>query len=99
MTLGKAPQQGSIFRSATEHCDEQLPETSIYKLLHRESHRLFADETFADLFVATGRNCVPPRILAVVMVLQRIEGLSDREAVDRFTFDARCRGAISQSLD
>jgi hypothetical protein len=25
----------------------------------------------------------------VVMVLQRIEGCSDREAVDRFAFDAR----------
>lgn len=93
MTLGKAPTQGSIFRSATEHCDKQLPETSIYKLLHRESHQLFADEEFADLFMGTGRNCVPPRILAVVMVLQRFEGLSDREAVDRFTFDARWKYA------
>ena len=27
------------------------------------------------------------------MVLQRLEGLSDREAVDRFTFDARWRYA------
>jgi hypothetical protein len=29
----------------------------------------------------------------VVMVLQRIEGLSDREAVDRFCFDARWKYA------
>ena len=93
VTLGKAPKQGSIFQSATEHCDKQLPETSIYKLLHRESHRLFADEMFTDLFLGTGRNCISPRILAVVMVLQRIEGLSDREAVDRFTFDARWKYA------
>src|ERR1022692_4123117 len=28
-------------------------------------------------------------IVAVVMVLQRLEGCSDREAVDRFTYDAR----------
>jgi hypothetical protein len=32
---------------------------------------------------------VPPSILAVVMVLQRLEGLSDREAADRFAFDVR----------
>jgi hypothetical protein len=32
-------------------------------------------------------------IVAVVMVLQRIEGCSDREAVDRFTFDARWKYA------
>ena len=32
-------------------------------------------------------------IVAVVMVLQRLEGLSDREAVDRFCFDARWKYA------
>jgi len=95
VTLGRAPTQVSIFRSATEHCDAQLTETSIYRLLHRESHRLFADEMFADLFMGTGRNCASPRILAVVMVLQRIEGLSDREAVDRFTFDTRWKYAAA----
>jgi Transposase DDE domain/Transposase domain (DUF772) len=36
---------------------------------------------------------VPPSILAVVMVLQRLEGLSDREAADRFCFDVRWRYA------
>ena len=36
---------------------------------------------------------MPPRIVAVVMVLQRLEGLSDREAVDRFTFDLRWKYA------
>src|SRR5260221_14215547 len=32
-------------------------------------------------------------IVAVVMVLQRIEGCSDREAADRFAFDARWKYA------
>jgi hypothetical protein len=36
---------------------------------------------------------VPPPILAVVMALQRLEGLSDREAADRFAFDVRWRYA------
>jgi hypothetical protein len=36
---------------------------------------------------------VPPSVVATVMVLQRLEGQSDREAVDRFTFDARWRYA------
>jgi hypothetical protein len=66
---------------------------SIYGLLHREGHRLFPDEAFADLFKDIGRASVPPRIVAVVMVLQRLEGLSDREAVDRFTFDLRWKYA------
>ena len=37
----------------------------------------------------TWLRSVPPMIVAVVMVLQRLEGCSDREAVDRFCFDAR----------
>src|SRR5258708_7382741 len=51
------------------------------------------DEMFAELFDDVGRRSVPPMIVAVVMVLQRIEGLSDREAVDRFSFDARWKYA------
>ena len=66
---------------------------SIYGLLHRECHRLFPDEMFADLFTDVGRRSVPPMIVAVVMVLQRLEGCSDREAVDRFCFDARWKYA------
>ena len=48
---------------------------------------------FADLFEDVGRRSVPPMIVAVVMVLQRIEGCSDREAADRFAFDARWKYA------
>ena len=54
---------------------------------------MFPPELFADLFQPTGRRSVPPSILAVVMVLQRLEGLSDREAADRFAFDVRWRYA------
>jgi hypothetical protein len=66
---------------------------SIYGVLHRECFNLFPDELFADLFTDVGRRSVPPMIVAVVMVLQRIDGLSDREAVDRFAFDARWKYA------
>jgi len=36
---------------------------------------------------------VPPSVVAVVMVLQRLEGLSDREAAERYCFDNRWRYA------
>src|SRR6266568_3009143 len=36
---------------------------------------------------------VPPSVVATVMVLQRLEGLSDREAVERYAFDSRWRYA------
>ncbi|MFB9181258.1 transposase [Dactylosporangium sucinum] len=48
---------------------------------------------FTDLFAEVGRRSVPASVVATVMVLQRLEGLSDREAVERFTFDARWRYA------
>ncbi len=88
MSLGLTPTQADVF-TTTEFCDGRVSPDSIYGLLHRECFRLFPDGMFADLFADSGRNCVPPMIVAVVMVLQRIEGCSDREAVDRFCFDAR----------
>src|SRR6266704_6996607 len=93
MTLGRAPRQADLFGSTVGFCEPRVAAGSIYGLLHRECHRLFPDEMFADLFTDVGRRSVPPMIVAVVMVLQRIEGCSDREAVDRFAFDARWKYA------
>lgn len=93
MTLGRAPEQEDVWQTTAKYCEGKLSPTSIFELLHRECHRLFPDDAFADLFRDVGRRSVPPRIVAVVMVLQRLEGLSDREAVDRFTFDVRWKYA------
>jgi hypothetical protein len=93
MTLGTAPTQGDLLRSTVQFCQGRVGEGSIYAVLHRECFSLFPDEMFADLFTDVGRRSVPPMIVATVMVLQRIEGLSDREAVDRFVFDARWKYA------
>jgi hypothetical protein len=93
MTLGLAGRQGRLGNVAVARCEAELPERSIYRLLHAERDRLFPDELFSDLYVKHGRRSVPPSILAVVMVLQRLEGCSDREACDRFCYDLRWRYA------
>ena len=93
MTLGRRLHRQDLPDAGTRYCEATLPERSIYRLLHEHRDRLFGDELFADLFQSTGRRSVPPSILAVVMVLQRLEGLSDREAADRFVFDVRWRYA------
>ncbi len=93
MTLGKTPQQPDLYRSSRELVESRLGERSVFRLLAAEGHRLFPDEMFADLFTTRGRRSVPPRIVATVMILQRLEGLSDREAVDRFAFDLRWKYA------
>jgi hypothetical protein len=93
VTLGRADRQVDLFDEAAGFCEESLPENSIYRFLARERDRLFPDELFADLFTERGRRSVPPSVVATVMVLQRLEGLSDREAVDRYAFDVRWRYA------
>jgi hypothetical protein len=89
--VGRAERQGRLGHVAVARGEAELPERSICRLLHQERDRLFPDELFADLYVKHGRRSIPPSNLAVVMVLQRLEGCSDREAVDRFAYDLRWR--------
>ena len=93
MTLGRQLRRPELPTAGARWCEAALPEGSVYRFLARERARLFPPELFADLFQPTGRRSVPPSILAVVMVLQRLEGLSDREAANRFAFDVRWRYA------
>ena len=93
VSLGQSPRQADLLRSTANFCEGRVGSDSVYGVLHRECFRLFPDELFADLFTDIGRRSVPPMIVAVVMVLQRLDGLSDREAVERFAFDARWKYA------
>jgi hypothetical protein len=93
MTLGRAQRQQTLWEDLNEFCEATLARDSIYALLSRERERLFPDEFFADLFSERGRRSVPPSVVATVMVLQRLEGCSDREAVERYSYDARWRYA------
>jgi Transposase DDE domain/Transposase domain (DUF772) len=93
VTVGLAPRQADLMKGTAPFVESRVGEDSIWSLLHRECHVLFPDELFADLFDSCGRRSVPPRIVATVMVLQRLHGLSDREAVEAFEFDARWKYA------
>lgn len=99
MSVGETPKHDDLFRSSTSYCEGRLSEVSLYRLLHERGRVLFPDESFADLFAEVGRNSVAPQIVATVLVLQRVEGLSDREAVDRFAFDLRWKYAAGVDLD
>jgi hypothetical protein len=43
-----------------------------FSVLERERDRLFPDGMFSDVFSSRGRRSVPPSVVAVVMVLQRL---------------------------
>jgi len=94
VAIGLADRQ-TRFDDAGLWLGEQLQSGSVYRLLAEHGGRLFGDEYFADLFIRSrlGRPTVPARTVATVMLLQALEGLSDREACDRLAFDLRWKAA------
>ena len=71
-----------------------LPPGSVYAFLAEHRRELFPDAMFADLFSSPlGRPSVPADVVASVLVLQALRGLSDREAVEALTFDLRWKAA------
>jgi len=99
MSLGRTPESDISADVTARLVRDRIGADSIYSLLHREGRRLFPDGDFADLFRGIGRASVPPQVVASVMVLQRLDGLSDREAVERFEFDLRWKYACGVPLD
>lgn len=97
--MGTSERHDDLFRSVRELCDATVGERSIFRLLAEQGHLLFVDEMFADLYSPRGRRSIAPRVMATVMVLQRFEGLSDSEAVDRLQFDLRYKWACGLPYD
>ena len=76
-----------------------LPPGSVYAFLAEHRRELFSDELFADLFPSPlGRPSVPADVVAAVLVLQALEGRSDREAVEALTFDLRWKAACGLAI-
>ena len=77
-----------------------LPAGSVFRFLAEHRHRLFPDALFADLFPSgRGRPSIPGEVIASVIVLQALNGLSDREAVEALTFDLRWKAACGYPVD
>ena len=87
------------FLDAMEVCGELVPVGSVYRFLAEHRRRLFPAEMFGDLF-GSGRGCpsTPGSVVATVMVLQALECLSDREAVQRLRRDIAWKAAAGLSL-
>jgi len=79
---------------AESSLDRLMPAGSVYAFLAEHRRRLFPDAMFADLFASSlGRPSVPADVIAAVLVLQALEGRSDREAAEALTFDLRWKAA------
>jgi hypothetical protein len=80
-------------------CSHLLGEGSVHALLAEHRRRLFPDEIFVDLFPSgRGRPSVPADVVATVMVLQALEGRSDREACRALQTDIALKAAAGLAL-
>jgi hypothetical protein len=80
-------------------CGHLLGEGSVHAFLAEHRHRLFPDEMFADLFpTRRGRPSVPAEVVAMVLVLQALEGHSDRDAIKVLRRDIAWKAAAGLAL-
>jgi hypothetical protein len=76
-----------------------LPAGSIYAFMAEHRGRLFPDALFEDLFPSgLGRPSVPADVVAAAIVLQTLNGLSDRETAEAITFDLRWKAALGLAV-
>src|SRR4030095_5941519 len=80
-------------------CRHLVPEGSVHAFLANHRKDLFPAELFADLFPSgRGRPSVPADQVATVMVLQALEGLSDREATRQLACNIAWKVAAGLAL-
>jgi hypothetical protein len=85
---------------AASWCRHLVADGSVYAFLADHRHQLFPPELFADLTRRGGGHpSVPAEVVATVMVLQALEGLSDREAVSALRRDIAWKVACGLRLD
>ena len=81
-------------------CAHLVPKGSIYSFLAEHRSALFPPEMFCDLFPSgRGRPSVPAEVIATTMVLQSLEGLSDRQAVRQLETNIAWKAAAGLALD
>ena len=75
-----------------------LPVGGVFAFLAAHRGAVFPEELFGDLFKPGGRPSVPAEVMASVLVLQTLHGLSDAETVEAVTFDLRWKAACGLAV-
>ena len=85
---------------AASLCRHLVDPHSVAALLADHRHELFPDELFGDLFPSgRGRPSVPADVIASVMVLQALDGLSDRDAASQLRTNIAWKVACGLAID
>jgi IS5 family transposase len=81
-------------------CRALVEDGTVYAFLADHREELFNEEDFADLFPSgRGRPSIPAVLVCSVMVLQALEGLSDRDAIHQLRTRIDWKVACGLALD
>jgi transposase len=97
--LGERSRQGGMFEADHLYLDF-VGEDTFYGFLARHRGELFGDEAFAMLYcLDNGRSSVAPSLLALALLLQAHDRVSDAEAKRRADYDLCWKVALGIEVD
>lgn len=97
--LGKRSDQVGLFQADRYYLDF-VGRDSFYGRLAQARDRLFSDDDFAMLYCPdNGRPSAPPSLLAVALLLQAHDKVSDQEAVRRAKMDIGWKVALGIDIE
>jgi len=96
---GRRPDQQNLFSADTQYLDF-VGTDNFYGFLARHDRQLFADQDFVELYCPDcGRPSGPPSLLAIALLLQAHDKISDAEATRRAAFDMCWKVALGVEMD
>lgn len=76
-----------------------FPKGNLYMQMRDEWEGIYSDEEFVDLYPADGQPSIAPWRLALVIVMQYVENLSDRQAAEAVRDRIAWKYALSLALE
>ena len=97
--MGRKSEQKTLF-DTDFICSELIPEESFYNILRELGPALITDDDFAEMYCHdNGCSSIPPSILALTMLLQAHDDLSDRAAAEAVKANIFWKHALRVGLD
>jgi transposase len=97
--LGRRSGQRGLFEGDHLWIDH-VGRYSFYGVIAAQRDDLFDDDDFAEVYDSgQGRPSIPPSLLATALLLQLYDGISDEEARQRASFDARWKVALGLAME
>ena len=97
--MGRRPDQQHLFSADNQYLD-LVGDDNFYGFLALHGQKLFCDDGFEELYCPDfGRPSVGPSLLAIALLLQAHDKVSDAEATQRAAFDMGWKVALGVELE